>query len=434
MTYRWLIILIFTAFLSACSPPQTYPLLDSTLHSPDESQPNLEAQRSNAQPLWISQLKMFDWQNGWSLDDLGRVLRTTEGIEIWEDVSPAQPDPKTYITTSFLDIQRAVVIYYTPDNEKFESWITDDGGENWQKGSPLPADSPGSLTPVDLFFLTPHHGWFAATFNPGLERIETVLFETSDGGSTWELIHVSLRQNGSEQVGALPGSFSLPFGNLMVFTSPVHGYASNGSLYETWDGGRTWEMVFLDPPDENLVAENPYIHISTPSFTSDKGVFMMTVFGADPLPAIPGDISRVSPIANYLFYTTDGGNTWSGIDAPALIGRVQFLSPQVGWFLGKDDSSPLAQARLFKTMDGGDTWHVVQEALPLPLGTQLVMLDEVGGYAFNLFASQQLNLYEPFDERAGTTPYLFQTRDGGITWIEIEPFLALKNGKKQKNN
>jgi photosystem II stability/assembly factor-like uncharacterized protein len=434
-----MIITILVLALAACSPPQTYPLLDSAESagssqsgSPLNQDNQSQNSKTNSQPLWISQLKMFDSQNGWGLDDLGRILRTTEGASLWRDVSPAQPDPKTFITPAFLNIDKAVVVYYTPDTDKFESWITEDGGNIWMKGNPLPNSSPGILTPVDLFFLNSHHGWFAAQFNPSLEGVEIVIYESRDGGLNWDLVHISLPQNGGERANELPGSLVMPNGNLLVFTNETRGFAGNGSLYQTVDGGRNWELVFLEPPDESLFAENPYLYVTPPAFiTFSEGVLMMTVFNSTQLNQNP-DVLPAPPIAAYVFFTNDGGHSWSGIETPAVIGRAQFITPNVGWYLGKDDPAPGVIARLYKTTDSGKTWQLVNENLPLPLGTQLIFINEVDGYAYNLYASRQQNVYKTFDERAGTTPYLYQTSDGGLTWEEIEPFLALKNEKSPK--
>jgi photosystem II stability/assembly factor-like uncharacterized protein len=437
--FRWCGVIIIIAFLASCSPPQTYPLFDSndvagSSQPADPSNPhgNLQNNKSNAQPLWISDLRMFDSQDGWALDDLGRILMTREGAALWKDVSPAQPDPKTYITTAFLTINRAVVVYYTPDNDKFESWITEDGGSTWLKGSPLPDGSPGMFTPVQLFFLNTQKGWFAGLLNLGLGSVQTVIYVTIDGGFSWELAHLSLPENGTEQEGNLPGSLILPDRNLLFFTDTTRGFAGNGSLYQTVDEGRNWNQVVLNPPDETLVAENSFVYITSPTFhTFSEGVLMMTGFSSQ-LDNTSGDEMAVSPTANFLFFTFDGGNTWEGKEAPALIGMNSFISPESGWFLGKDDPAPNVLPKLYKTLDGGETWNLVNEALPLPLGTRLEFINEFEGFAFNLFASRQENIYNHFDERAGTEPYLFQTVDGGYTWEEVEPYLILKNEKPPK--
>jgi photosystem II stability/assembly factor-like uncharacterized protein len=434
---KWLIVTILVVILAACSPPQTYPLIDSAetadsplADSPTNPEETPQSSKSNAQPLWISELKMFDQHKGWGLDDLGRILRTVEGPSLWKDVSPAQPDPKTYITPAFLSPNQAVVLYYTPDTDKFVSWITVDGGGSWSKGNPLPDDSPGLMTPIQLFFLNDHQGWFAAYFNPGIDGVETVIYETRDGGHNWDLAHLSLPQNGSDPGKRLPGRLVMPYENLFTFTSPTYGFASNGSLYTTQDGGRNWDMIILEPPDNSLYRENPYLFVSPPSFlTTQVGYLMMTVFNSEQASNGPEDVLPAVPIANYLYFTEDGGASWTGIDAPALIGKAHFLSPNSGWFLGKDDPSPGILPRLYKTIDGGETWQLIHEAPRLPLGTQLVFTNDNQGYAYNLYATRQQNVYQPFDDRAGTTPYLFITSDGGLTWEEIVPNLKLKTEK-----
>jgi photosystem II stability/assembly factor-like uncharacterized protein len=429
-------IIILLAFLAACSPPETYPLIDAvesagsplSVDNPNQ-EGNPQDNKINAQPLWISEMKMFDRENGWALDDLGRILRTNEGVELWKDVSPAQPVPKTYINTAFININRAVVVYYTPDTDKFESWITEDGGTTWLQGNPIPGGFPGILTPVELFFLNNRYGWFAAYFDPGINGIETLIYETIDGGVTWELVHNSLPHNDSQDMNRLTGSMIMTEGNMLYFIGRSRGFAGNGTLFQTVDGGRNWEQVYLYPPDETLLVENSFIYISAPSFlTESAGISMMTVFNTEQATPIPGALLP-PPIANFLFFTYDGGNTWIGKEAPALIGKASFITPNTGWFLGKDDQDPNVLPRLYKTIDDGDTWQIINETALLPIGTKLLFINELEGFGFNPFVNRQENVYSLFDHRAGKTPYLYRTTDGGYTWEEVEPFLAFKKEK-----
>jgi|GEM_PF-1456813 len=53
-----------------------------------------------------------------------------------------------------------------------------------------------------------------------------------------------------------------------------------------------------------------------------------------------------------LFYTRDGGNSWSRLPDPPINGSIRFISPQTGWLCGG-----VLGHELYVTHDGGRTWQ-----------------------------------------------------------------------------
>jgi photosystem II stability/assembly factor-like uncharacterized protein len=84
-------------------------------------------------------LRMIDPAAGWSMDDAGHILRTSDGRETWEDVSPPQG---AYVPGGFfaLDSQAAWATPHQPGCYTLNCpeppasasiWRTQDGGLTW---------------------------------------------------------------------------------------------------------------------------------------------------------------------------------------------------------------------------------------------------------------------------------------------------------------
>jgi photosystem II stability/assembly factor-like uncharacterized protein len=131
------------------------------------------------------------------------------------------------------------------------------------------------------------------------------------------------------------------------------------------------------------------------------------------------------PEAQYLYFTHDGGLTWTPRLSPARVGTVYFLDMNTGWFLGKSDMDPSTPTQLYQTNDGGETWSLISADCPVPLGSEFQYADEQAGFAFDTY--QTLQYYYNMDFRIWETlthAYLFYTQDGGRTWDKIVPQLT----------
>lgn len=126
-----------------------------------------------------------------------------------------------------------------------------------------------------------------------------------------------------------------------------------------------------------------------------------------------------------LVWTNDGGESWTEIEIPEAAARersgVFFLDRQHGWLSlvapgaqGLDSPSIVS---LYRTNDGGQTWQESSfEGPPIPIGYAgppwfrgvFRFVDTTNGW---------------FDGTGGsgtqTAPRLYQTQDGGKTWVEL---------------
>jgi photosystem II stability/assembly factor-like uncharacterized protein len=369
---------------------------------------------SGGEVVHLQQLKMFTIESGWGIDKQGRVLWTTSGMQDWKNTLPAISGEMQFQTSAFfLDANTAIVVYGSDPAVPPEIWHTEDGGETWLQGGGLTGPLLPGLLPLQLEFVDPLHGWFLGQVYTGMHRVEIVLFETLDGGLTWELIHTSHPDfSVPAQTGFLRGSYSLPYGReLMAFLDPTTGFAGNGSLYTSRDSGRSWLPVNLPIPEEYPVLVWPYNYISPPRFSSPSdGHVLMNIYEYEQTFNPPGDIFDGLPQALFIFITEDGGLTWSPHPAPAASGEAFFLDTEHGWFLGTDDLEE-AGAKLFFTSNHGQSWKLLQGKTPFPFGTKLYFIDEGNGWA----------LLDAPDANTGVSMYT--TRDGGLTWGSLAPRL-----------
>src|SRR5579863_3720011 len=177
------------------------------------------------------------------------------------------------------------------------------------------------------------------------------LFRTQDGGRSWQLIW------------SRSGTFIRALG----FTNARHGFLGNlgtglanitdpTPLYETKDGGVTWEAAKIGP----LVV---------------PGVCSIDILKSRSIHE--GDISERYYIhaagrANgpaKLLRSENGGVTWSLIDLSDRAGMildVKFFDPNIGFvFAGTSGDLGQSNALILRTTDGGRTWRQVYRSTRL---------------------------------------------------------------------
>ncbi len=102
--------------------------------------------------------------------------------------------------------------------------------------------------------------------------------------------------------------------------------------------------------------------------------------------------------------TKNRGRTWDeiGTPGPHWLASVDFASSSVGYVVGGKGQGPL----LWKSVDGGSTWHDLSGTLPLSTRTaslrDVVFANETRGFA------------------VGTDGLILETDDGGASWTQRE--------------
>jgi photosystem II stability/assembly factor-like uncharacterized protein len=214
----------------------------------------------------------------------------------------------------------------------------------------------------------------------------TVL-RTTDRGATWQ------------QVGP-PGTQDLQFRDIETFDADHAvilsiGPGSDSRIYVTADGGQTWALTFVNPDP------NAFFDCMT-FYDSRRGLALSD----------PPDGLHFRVIA-----TDDGGLSWhvTGAQMPeALPGEFAFAASgqcittdhgRRAWF----GTGGAAQARVFRSDDGGASWSVA----PTPLNS-----GPTAGIFALAFRGQQHGLAVGGDFLAETaSPDNFaRTADGGASW------------------
>lgn len=250
---------------------------------------------------------------------------------------------------------------------------TTDGGATWQK-----IFTSATTYFRAILFLDANHG-FAGNLGAGLSSSITdtnVLYETKDGGSTWNPV--------TTITGPMPSGIC---NFTAVDATHVFGVGrANGPahLIATSDAGATWTATDLSPtfmmvidahftsPTEGFVAGMDTKGHASVQHTADAGKTFDTVFTSKTANSLIWKINFPSDQVGYVAVqdaaegpptfakTTDGGKTWTELPLPALatattpypaIG-VGFVTENVGWMSPEDSSLPT-----YVTTDGGNTWN-----------------------------------------------------------------------------
>jgi photosystem II stability/assembly factor-like uncharacterized protein len=197
------------------------------------------------------------------------------------------------------------------------------------------------------------------------------ILTTNNGGRTWARVW-----QGAHELHDLD------------FVSASTGWAlGDGILLGTVDGGQHWRQL-----GQPRVGPLRQVHFS--SRTQGWGVAGGT-----------GRTDEGPQGATRLVHTTDGGRTWSALDAPAPPQSVCFTAPDDGW---------LASDRgVWRSTDGGRSWG------SRPSFTLPVSADELPFFAALQCAAPGAAWvrFDSGDQYAGHSPYaLYTSGDGGAHW------------------
>jgi photosystem II stability/assembly factor-like uncharacterized protein len=178
-------------------------------------------------------------------------------------------------------------------------------------------------------------------------------------------------------------------------------------LYHTHDGGQSWQKAQL--PDKE------YDPIQIFFLNTQVGWIMFL------------NAATTGSMAVDLLHTSDGGASWKLISGcnfmtannPTAIpcegdkGGLSFLNEKVGWLTGFTNENLVL---LYKTTDGGMTWH--HQSLPLPVSAYTFQISTMPPVFFNA-TSGFLPAIIP--STTGQITIIYVTHDGGATWHATTP-------------
>ena len=191
-----------------------------------------------------------------------------------------------------------------------------DRGDTWQDRSP-------ALDPLtfsrEIAFISDSEGWQATSGSPGMACATqwTGINHTVDGGATWTHLVPAGPPSGADPSGLFGG----PCKHGLSFSDALHGFLSSRDansatvIYRTADGGRVWTASgpLPDPPGFT---------------TRGAGVVLQAgpvrTFGATLLVVASGEVG--GRLVEYAFRSVDGGVSWTYAATIPQEGAFAFVS------------------------------------------------------------------------------------------------------------
>ena len=395
---------------------------DQVLHVSPSAPARLPVQEESWQWLGgpVNDIFFVDEQYGWAATEGtivatgygypatgGVIVKTIDGGETWHvQHLAALGENRSYDAVHFVDRNTGWAVGGADWGDRvFGGAIilrTTDGGEHWevQRQEGWQGGSYGlsgtSLNHVQ--FVDVLHGWANGNYSR--------MWKTSDGGEDWR------------EAGGLPGPFH--------FLTPDEGWSvwgtcGNGTLYlRHWLDGAWYEseVVDDDPPA---------------SWSEPRAKAIMFV---DPQHGwIVGNQTDHESLSEstklgFIISTEDGGETWTWrkYEHPTGFLDVQFVSPNVGWVVGKSGT-------IWKTVDGGNVWtpqssqlsgslrsvHFIDENVGWVGGSQGIQRTIDGGTTWHVQKMSLVGRAVHFTDRehgwlVGASGNILYTNDGGDTW------------------
>ena len=361
---------------------------------------NWQGQQSNVpnsngmpEPIW--DVHFFDKNIGIAAAEFGVILRTKDGGTTWQPLKH-RPVASRLQGVHMLSATEAWIV-----GDKSAILHTTDGGTSWKVVSNA-ADLRAAHFHNDKL------GWAVG--------LAGSVLHTNDGGKTW--------------LPQYSGNVFELFGIGFVDSNKGYIVGSNAALLETLDGGKNWKSV-SDPSDEGHGRVQRIQFGGTTGWKSALGSYAMS-FGTSTHAWAVGETGKV-------MHTTDGGETWIGVDIdPGFTGAgfnnlfgVHFIDEKTGWIVGF--AGTIAQ-----TTDGGASWKLTSGFAELQdvfainpqnawaVGNQgTIMVTADGGESWidqTVPTQENINAVLFNSEKegwaVGDKGVILYTADGGVTWLK----------------
>lgn len=194
----------------------------------------------------IKFVEMLNEDFGWGLapgdDGIYHILRTDDGGEKWREITPPQPLTATsawlYPAVNFSDPDTGWASYGFTDL----IWTTKDGGVTW---IPNRLENSAMLGGM-IHSLDADRVWFFQFVDGGMQKVYTIVYRSEDGGMSWTKLldpYEDVVIQAFDKTGM--DFFDADHGWLTRF---FRGVSPNISLETTSDGGVTWESLEMPPP------------------------------------------------------------------------------------------------------------------------------------------------------------------------------------------
>lgn len=326
----------------------------------------------------IINIEMVDEVYGWGVTE-ENIIRTNDGGVTWYDVTPGNLADAGYLVyPDFFDANTAWVQF--PDMNKYPNggtlYRTSDGGISWESfATPF---SGGVLR-----FNDKQNGWMMADLGVGAGSMAVSIFQTGDGGKTWQRVYTNdPNLDGAGETLPLGGlkNIILPLDSETAWVGGVVYAPGEMYLFRSQDGGKTWLQINVVLPA--AAAESELSVVAVQFMTPTDGLLALrlnsqnpetivysTEDGGSTWSLLPGTFSGYGILetlsasemifytADQFYVTTDAGETIQQVSPNIAFGEsvidMSFANSQAGWLITVDTSN---ERTLYKTTDGAETW------------------------------------------------------------------------------
>jgi len=380
------LIFLLSIFLAACetSSAATQVVDDTPAPYPDDTPSPAKIDGPVVESPALTMIYFVNSLDGWGVTET-EIIRTNDGGITWYNVTPNDISETGFAIDLFV-LDNDHIWMQAPDFSNYPNsgfqFRTTDGGISWSSVS-----VPFSRGVIK--FLDQNNGWALADLGVGAGSNAVAVYQTTDGGTTWNQTFTNDPNNVSAGDSLPLGGLKFGIAPLTMTTAWVHGvvYAPGTAyLYRTDDGGDFWTQVSISLPDG---VENAELTIEQVEFVTATDGFLLMRMTSD-------------SVNMAVYISNDAGNTWTL--TPTLIptgGPADFLSAK--------EAVVYNRSQFYVTRDAARTWSIIPPDVDFS-DTFMVMdfVDLSTGWVITM------------DPTTGHRS-LYRTGNGGATWTPVVP-------------
>ena len=284
------------------------------------------------------------------------------------------------------------------DTNRFQYWIY---GSQQDSGSiAIPSLSP--YRGINMFSWHPiEPGGESEYIAPDPLNPNIIFGGSSDTGVTRYNLATHQNQDVTPAL-AHPGIYRSTWTLPLVFSpaDPHLLYFGTQKLFETSDGGRTWQIASPDLTRNDPGVPSNLDPVTAADFTGNgrRGV----IYSIAPSPIEKGEV-WIGTDDGLIQFTRDGGKTWQNVTPPALTPWSKVSMMEASHFDAATAYAAIDRHRLddfrpyiYRTRDGGKTWQEVSQGIPDGSFVRVVREDvERKGL---LYAGTETGVFVSFDD------------------------------------
>ena len=310
----------------------------------------------NPLPTGRLDFNLINPEVAWAVTGQQAALRTTDGGKTWRDVTPMG---RAVYSLNVLDETHAWTTF-TSDPDPRNSDRNDLPSSRWR------AERETFTVPFvmgDVHFLALKDGFAVASpMQCGAGTCWIELWQSKDGGETWEQLFITDPSGGTPDDRFPPGTVSIPSGQDFWFSDSdtiwefgdywiYPDLGKNILLKVSWDGGRTWQDQRATPPTG--IPETAPSYVDHPVFLNQDEGYLAAYY------TTRNNDGSIYQTWIAFYFTQDGGHTWV-----ARPGILQLTQSYTGWqVVSAQDLFIRAGEHLFTSIDGAQTWQPISSNL-----------------------------------------------------------------------